>query len=191
MNKSFLREKYKQKRQELSKEELENFSVLIKNRITSSFKFEGKLVSIFLPIKRLNEINTYPLIEALKVIEGTKVCTPVSDFQTLTLKHILFDENSVVKNNKWGIPEPQNGVEVDVKGIDVVFVPLLAVDVYGDRVGYGKGFYDRFLSSCSSKTIFIGLHFFGLEKEIIDTNPMDIKLHYVATPNKLIKCERK
>ncbi|MEX1192336.1 MAG: 5-formyltetrahydrofolate cyclo-ligase [Brumimicrobium sp.] len=188
MKKSFLREKYKLKRQELLEGELETCSLKIANNAISSFNFNNKLISIFLPIKRFKEIDTYPLISKLKA-SGAQVCTPVSDFNNLALKHIIFDNNSDVQINKWGIPEPQNGREVLPESIDFVFVPLLAVDVFGNRVGYGKGFYDRFLSICPRKTVFIGLHLFDIEKIIEDANSTDIKMHYIITPDKVFKSE--
>jgi 5-formyltetrahydrofolate cyclo-ligase len=67
----------------------------------------------------------------------------------------------------------------------VVFVPLLAFDKQGNRVGYGKGFYDRFLANCKPETIKIGLSFFEVENEIADVFNNDIELDYCVTPNKI------
>ena len=66
--------------------------------------------------------------------------------------------------------------------IDVVFVPLLAFDKLGHRVGYGKGFYDKFLRGCRPKIIKIGLSFFEIEKPIEDTHLNDVNLDYCVTP---------
>ena len=71
-----------------------------------------------------------------------------------------MNEDVILKENKYGIPEPINGIQINSDIIDVVFVPLLAYDSKGNRVGYGKGFYDRFLENLGSKTIKIGLSFF-------------------------------
>jgi len=66
----------------------------------------------------------------------------------------------------------------------VVFVPLLAFDKSGNRVGYGKGFYDNFLAKCNPETLKIGLSFFEIEEEILDINPKDIRLNLCITPQK-------
>ncbi|MDP2160837.1 MAG: 5-formyltetrahydrofolate cyclo-ligase, partial [Flavobacterium sp.] len=87
----------------------------------------------------------------------------------------------IIKND-YGIPEPVDGLEVPVAKIDVVFVPLLAYDKNGHRVGYGKGFYDRFLSECKPTTIKIGLSFFEPEDLIEDVFESDIQLNYCITP---------
>jgi 5-formyltetrahydrofolate cyclo-ligase len=66
----------------------------------------------------------------------------------------------------------------------VVFVPLLAFDTLGNRVGYGKGFYDQFLSECQPETIKIGLSFFEAENTITDVFEKDVRLDFCITPKK-------
>ena len=87
-----------------------------------------------------------------------------------------------LKKNEYHIPEPVDGLEVPVSKIDVVFVPLLAFDLQGHRVGYGKGFYDRFLSSCKNEVIKIGVSFFDPEEKINDDFDNDITLNHCVTP---------
>ena len=77
------------------------------------------------------------------------------------LKHFLLTDNTLIKKNKWNVPEPVDGFEIDANKIDVVFIPLLAFDDQGHRVGYGKGYYDAFLASCKPDVIKVGLSFFG------------------------------
>ncbi|MFZ0597958.1 MAG: 5-formyltetrahydrofolate cyclo-ligase, partial [Flavobacterium sp.] len=71
--------------------------------------------------------------------------------------------------------------------IEVVFVPLLAFDNVGNRVGYGKGFYDKFLAQCKPRTIKIGLSFFEAENQIDDVFESDVKLDYCVTPEKIFR----
>ena len=73
----------------------------------------------------------------------------------------------------------------DPKMIEVVFIPLLCFDLKGNRVGYGSGFYDRFLKECNSNTLKIGLSFFKPENIIEDTNSFDVKLDICITPQKV------
>ena len=89
------------------------------------------------------------------------------------------------KLNSWNIPEPENGIAISTEQIEVVFIPLLAFDLRGNRVGYGKGFYDDFLNNCSKDTLKIGLSFFEAEANIADVEPHDIPLDYCVTPTKI------
>jgi 5-formyltetrahydrofolate cyclo-ligase len=99
------------------------------------------------------------------------------------MSHILLTDSTTIKKNKWHIPEPVNGITITPEQIDVVFVPLLAFDEQGHRVGYGKGFYDKFLAMCKPETLKIGLSFFESEKKITDVYQGDIILDYCVTPN--------
>ena len=105
-----------------------------------------------------------------------------SNFKNNTLTHYYLQENTIVQLNKYGIPEPVNATEVSEKELDLIFVPLLISDQKNYRVGYGKGFYDRFLSNCKKEAKFIGLNFFAPIKKIEDINPFDIFLHQVIYP---------
>ena len=108
-----------------------------------------------------------------------------SDFETQTMSHVLLQDNTVLKLNSWSILEPENGIQISDEQIEVVFIPLVAFDKKGNRVGYGKGFYDGFLKKCSKNTIKIGLSFFDAEILIDDIEPHDIPLNFCVTPNKI------
>jgi 5-formyltetrahydrofolate cyclo-ligase len=109
-----------------------------------------------------------------------------SDFATFEMTHYLLTDNTKFKKNNYNIAEPIDGIEVPVSKIEVVFVPLLAYDEKGNRVGYGKGFYDNFLSKCNPEIIKIGLSFFEPEATIEDISVTDIKLDFCITPNRII-----
>ena len=96
--------------------------------------------------------------------------------------HFLLTDNTKIKKNRYNIPEPIDGIVISNDKIDVVFIPLLGFDKAGNRVGYGKGFYDRFLADCKPETIKIGLSFFEAEDKITDIYENDIKLDYCVTP---------
>lgn len=180
MTKSELRSLFKQKRLELSASELEHLSERICRLLFSHFQLEGKVCSLFLPIERQKEINTYLILEK-GISIGTQILLPRCE-NNFKLKHILFEHHRQLKTNVLGIPEPQNGKQIPTKKIDVVFVPLLAIDKQGHRVGYGKGYYDRFLKKCRPDCIFIGLHLFEEFPVISDLEKTDIPLHYCITP---------
>jgi 5-formyltetrahydrofolate cyclo-ligase len=186
MTKQELREHYKEKRRELSPGEHSSFSNSIVERALSSFQMEEKIVSLFLPIERQKEINTYSLWEKITGF-GSQVAVPVMNAQKGDLKHILLLNHNQLTVNEYGVPEPQTGKVIAAHKIDVVFVPLLCFDEKGHRVGYGGGYYDRFLKKCNHQCKFIGLSVFPPVAKIDDIANTDIKLHAVVTPEKVYR----
>jgi len=108
-----------------------------------------------------------------------------SDFETREMTHFLLTDNTRIVVNLYGIPEPSGGIEIAPEKIDVVFVPLLCFDETGNRVGYGKGFYDKFLASCRQETLKIGLSFFEAVEPWEDVFESDVKLDFCVTPDKV------
>ena len=181
MTKTELRKIYKQKRQVLSTKDITELSELIFDNFKSNFNFEGKAISIFLPIDRFKEINTWELINNY----SESYYLPVVKQNSLV--HVKFESLTQLKLTDWGILEPQFGEQVNPELLDVVLIPLLAYDTNGNRVGYGKGFYDGFLKDCHPNCLFIGLSYFEPESDDIETIPTDIRLHYCITPNTIHK----
>ena len=184
MNKKELRLKYKSLRKSLKTEEIEAFSISVANQLLKIPIWNKTYFHIFLPIEALNELNTEYILHILSG-KDKEIVVSKSNFDTTTMKHFLLTDNTKIIKNEFNIPEPVDGLEVPVFKIEVVFVPLLAFDEIGNRVGYGKGFYDKFLAECNSETVKIGLSFFEAEFEITDVNANDIRLDYCVTPNKV------
>lgn len=184
MNKKELREKYKSKRQALNQIQIEEMSLAIANNVLKLDIWDAIYFHVFLPIETSNEINTEFILHILQG-KDKEIVISKSDFETLEMTHYLMTDNTKIKNNKYNIPEPIDGIEVPVSKIDVVFVPLLAFDKIGNRVGYGKGFYDKFLVQCKPETIKIGLSFFDSEQNVADIFESDVKLNFCATPHNL------
>lgn len=187
MDKSALRKIYKKKRKELTSDEREEASIKIALNLAEKWNFKQSTISCFLPIQRLNEVNTATLIQKLGV--ENNLCAPVADFSSTTMIHRLIDDATLLKHNDWSIPEPVNGVMVSPEALDVVIVPLLISDQKGYRVGYGKGFYDRFLSQCKKTCLFVGINYFEPISEITGTHKNDIALHFTVTPCSIIEHE--
>ena len=181
-NKKELRIKYKKLRQNLSNQEIEDMSLLITNSLLELPIWDKTYFHIFLTITEQKEIDT-ELILHLLAGKDKEIVISKSDFETREMTHFLLTDNTKIKKNEYNIPEPVDGIEVPSKKIDVVFVPLLAYDKKGNRVGYGKGFYDKFLSECKPDVIKIGLSFFEPEELIADIFEGDIKLDYCVSPN--------
>ena len=180
MNKAQLRQTYKTRREQLSSSEIEDLSLQLANQALKLPIWEKTYYHIFLPIESKKEVNTEYLMHILQGKDKSIVVSK-SDFKTNQLSHFLLQENTVIKDSNFGIPEPVDGIEIPEQQLDVIFIPLLAYDEKGNRIGYGKGFYDRFLARCNSETIFVGLSFFPPEK-IILSEETDIPLHYCVTP---------
>ena len=184
MIKSELRHLYKKRRQQLSTERIDEQSLAIANQLLQLDIWNHSFYHIFLSITEHKEIDTDYILNIL-LGKDKNIIISKSDFNTLRMTHFLLTDNTVIKKNEWNIPEPVDGIEIASNKIDVVFVPLLAFDKQGNRVGYGKGFYDKFLSECKPKTIKIGLSFFEAEENIDDVFETDIKLDYCVTPNNI------
>ncbi|KAA5534078.1 5-formyltetrahydrofolate cyclo-ligase [Paenimyroides baculatum] len=186
MTKKELRKKYKELRNDLSFDAIEDLSLQIANQALKLLIWNFENYHIFLSIHEHKEVQTDYLLHILNG-KDKNVIVSKSDFKTRTMNHILLTDNVTIKKNEWNIPEPQNGFSVADNQIDVVFVPLLAYDVFGNRVGYGKGFYDLFLSKCKPDVVKIGLSFFNPEKLIEDVFLEDVRLDYCITPDTIVK----
>jgi len=162
MTKKELREKYKLKRQTLSLSQLDDLSLSIANNVLKLPIWEFSFYHTFLSITAQKEVNTDFILNILAG-KDKNIVVSKSDFKTLEMTHVLLTDNTKLKINAQHIPEPVDGIEIADGKIEVVFVPLLAFDSTGHRIGYGKGFYDRFLKKCNKKTIKIGLSFFEAE----------------------------
>ena len=184
MNKTELRQKYKALRNSLSENEIEEMSLAVANKILTLPIWEKTYFHIFLPITEHHEVNTEFILHLLSG-KDKEIIISKSDFDTKKMTHFLLTDNTKIKKNKYNIPEPVDGIIVPSNKIDVVFVPLLAFDKKGHRVGYGKGFYDKFLSECKPDVIKIGLSYFEPEELITDVFEGDVKLDYCVTPNSI------
>jgi 5-formyltetrahydrofolate cyclo-ligase len=181
MNKKDLRKKYKELRQHLSEDEIEDKSLAIANRLLQMDIWDKTYFHLFLTIEEQKEVDTEFILQILAG-KDKEIVVSKSNFETLEMTNYLLTDNTNFQKNEYNIYEPVDGIEVPSAKIDVVFIPLLAYDKFGNRVGYGKGFYDNFLSKCREDVIKIGLSFFESEEEIEDVSTSDIRLDYCVTP---------
>ena len=184
MKKSEIRKKYKQLRSSLTTDDIESLSLEIANELLQVPIWHHSYYHIFLSIIELKEINTEYILNILSGKDKNIVISK-SDFSTHSMSHFLLTDNTILKKNEWNIPEPVDGVPIASDLIEIIFIPLLAFDKKGNRVGYGKGFYDKFLMNCNDDALKIGLSFFEAEELIEDTREDDVKLDYCVTPTRL------
>lgn len=184
MIKKELRTNYKTKRAALTTTQIDNWSMQIANQLLSLPIWEQSYYHLFLTIEEQKEIQTEYILHILHAKDKDVVISK-SDFNTYEMTHFLLTDNTKIKKNSYNIPEPIDGIEVPNTKLNVVFIPLLAFDKNGNRVGYGKGFYDRMLTKCSVDTIKVGLSFFEASELILDISDDDITLDYCVTPEKV------
>lgn len=185
MLKHELRIKYKNLREEMITSAISDYSIILANHVLQIPIWDFFYFHIFLSIEENKEIDTLPIITLLQGKDKNVVIPKVRGKNSM--ENYLLTDNTVFKKNKWHIPEPVDGIKIPENQIDVVFVPLLAFDIKGNRVGYGKGYYDTFLLKCRPETIKIGLSFFEAEDSISNIHENDVKLDYCVTPKKVYK----
>ena len=176
------REKYKNLRKQLQESEILDMSVEIANNLLKFNIWELKIFHLFMSIDENKEVDTKPIFDLL-IGKGKEIIIPKINTKTNTLDSYIFDEKTEFKISNLRIPEPINGIVFNGK-IDVAILPLLAYDLDGNRVGYGKGFYDKFIYNLKSKPLKVGISFFLPEKSL-EFNNYDINLDYCVTPNKI------
>ena len=187
MTKVELRKVFLQKRLSLSEAESHKLSRQICEQFF--FNFDVSFISVihlYLPIEKNKEPDTWLILDRIRrEFPNIRISVPrVRDNQ---LENIFFEGLHQLEENSWGIPEPKQGVPTPTEKIDLVIIPLLSFDKMGQRVGYGKGFYDRFLKECRPDCKKVGLSFFEPVERISDSDENDIALTHCITPDRLYK----
>lgn len=192
MNKDQLRIEYRNKRKNLNIEEKTSLDQLIFDNLKQLDWSSYKYVHVYLPLAKFNEPDTLHFIKWIKeYFPQINLVVSKSNFANGEMLNYKLENNSVLVENKWGIVEPQNGVLIVEQLIDLVLVPLLIMDKQGNRVGYGKGFYDRFLRKCRDDIKTIGISYFEPIEAISDVNEWDIPLTNCITPKAIYSFKKK
>ena len=187
MDKAILRKLFLEKRQKLTRSEYWILTDALMDQVKLFNWSDYSMVHVFMPISKKNEVDTFSILNYFKEnFPDLKIVVPRTDFKNLLMENVLYDhEYTILGRNKFDIPEPIHGKIIPADEIDLVFVPLLAFDMKGNRAGYGKGFYDRFLMTCKPDVKKIGLSYFDPVEEIDDLNEFDIKMDSCICPNKI------
>jgi 5-formyltetrahydrofolate cyclo-ligase len=143
------------------------------------------LIHTFLPIAKKKEPDTWMIVDRIRrEFPHIQISVPRVNNQTGLLENFTFEGLPQIKENPWGIPEPSYGTETSIEKIDMVLVPLLIFDKSGHRVGYGKGYYDRFLERCREDCKKTGISIFPPVDIISDVGIQDKKLDVAITPDR-------
>lgn len=186
MNKAELRVIYKKKRKTLTLHQMDKWNdLLLINFQKIPLPFIN-CVHTFLPSLKLVETDTHAIVRYLKFLNPEMlVAVPKINFSENTMQNFRINDHTKLIENSYGIEEPDGGGLVTPEEIDLILIPLLAFDSKGFRVGYGKGFYDHFLSACRPDVIKIGLSFFEPVETIADLNVYDVAMDYCVTPQQV------
>ncbi len=187
MTKAELRQVFLAQRQALSDAEVMTRSKALCERLFVSFDFAfQKIVHTFLPIERQREPDTWLAIDRWRrEFPQVRIVLPKMQPDG-ALVHVEFEGLHQLKKNTWGIPEPVHGTELSPAKLDLVLVPLLVADRYGNRLGYGKGYYDRFLAEVNPTCKKVGYSLLHLYEEELPREAWDVQLTHVITPSEVL-----
>jgi 5-formyltetrahydrofolate cyclo-ligase len=186
MLKKDARQLYREKRMALSDQERVKLDDLMLIQFQSAgLPFIESLLTYW-PIEENNEPDTHLFTEFLRFRNPElKVCYPQSDFAAGYMQAALTDIDTPFTKTVLNILEPDSNEILLPEEIDLVFVPLLAFDKKGYRVGYGKGFYDKWLAGCREDCIKVGFSYFEPVESLEGRHDFDVPLNLCITPHNL------
>lgn len=186
MFKKEIRQLYRQKRTELSEKDIVKLDDLLLIRFQSvNLPFLHAVLSYW-PIVENHEPDTHLITGFLRFRNPEiRIAYPVADFSDTTLTAVAVDIDTTFAKKELNIYEPQSGEVMTPESFDLVIVPLLAFDRRGYRVGYGKGFYDKYLAGCRNDCIKLGISYFEPVAEIRDCDGFDVPLNLCITPQSM------
>ena len=191
MLKKEARAQHLQLREQVKRPDVERKSEQIAHRFLKQFGTRlaapGTLLHVFLCMPTRKEINTNYLIEAARTqLPQLQLATSyITNFDQAQMQTTRLQPESDLIGNHWGVPEPIEIWPVEATAVDVLVVPLLAYDTQGYRVGYGKGFYDRFLATCRPDALRVGVSLFAPTPPLEDLHANDLPLHHCVTPDRV------
>ncbi|MFN3134491.1 MAG: 5-formyltetrahydrofolate cyclo-ligase [Candidatus Kryptonium sp.] len=186
MDKKLIREKVLSIRNSLSPEEVKGRSRLIfQNLKTLPIFNTAKIIHTYVSSKK-NEVETIEIINYLFSV-GKRVVVPVIDKDRKVILHSELKSISELKKSTFGILEPEQIKEVSLSEIDLVLVPAIAVDRSGNRVGFGGGYYDKFLSQINCPKVALVYDFQVVDK--IEVSPNDVPVDFIVTETEIINCK--
>lgn len=185
MNKQALRKQALDARTALPEADFQKRSQQIANHFFDSIDLSAiKVLHTYLPVISKKEPDTWQIINRIKSINPA-IRISIPKISGDLVKNYFLEGADQLEINKFGISEPAFGEETNDEAIDIVLVPLLAADIKGNRIGYGKGYYDRFLSACRKDCVKIGLSLFD-PIDHIPAEAHDIPLDKLITPQGII-----
>lgn len=169
MDKKLLRKEMMNKRNSILEEEKKERDICILNKLLKTSEYKNSKV-IFIYIGYSSEINTSNFIK--KFLKDNKVvCVPRTNYEGKYMEAVVINSLENLSKDKYGILEPDKDLNpIDIDNIDLVILPGLAFDNKGGRLGYGGGYYDKYLSNMSDDVVKIALCY---DFQVVDNVPME------------------
>ncbi len=179
-----IREHVKAVRNELSSDAVTRMSSAIRERLAPLL---DRYTTIMVYAAKAPEVETQELIASL-LAGGKRVVVPIIERETCSLRLSYINELSVLAPGTFNVPEPLgHEIPADPADVEVVVIPMLAFDRQGNRLGYGAGYYDRFLERCPHP-VRIGIAYSCQEVDRLPFEPDDIAMEYIVTEKGIITC---
>lgn len=185
--KKIIRKEAIEKRDSIPAAERKKKDRLIKKNFLDLLEFE-KAKTLLFYVSFKSEVDTISMIEeSLQV--NKKIIVPKVNRETHQLRLYEIKDLKELSPGFMGIPEPDlpdNRIR-DIKDVELVIIPGIAFDFYGNRLGYGAGYYDLLLSNMKKKIPFVALAY---EEQLIDTIPSerhDVKVDIVVTDKRVLR----
>jgi 5-formyltetrahydrofolate cyclo-ligase len=182
MNKKELRKLFLEKRKSLTEAECAQFNLQIYAHFFAAIDLSfTRVLHCYLPLAENHEPDTWALLDRIRR-EFPHIRVSLPRVNGDDLENFYYEGLQQLQTSSWGIQEPKQGVPTPPEKIDLVIVPLLAIDKLGHRVGYGRGYYDRLLTQTRPDCVTVGLSFFPPVDLIEDAGEKDVPLSYCVTP---------
>ena len=184
--KSDIRSRLLEMREQLGKGEVRQAGEAVTQRLTrTDFYQRANCLSCYVSVK--NEVNTHTLIR-LAIDDGKRVAVPVLTSQKGQMIHREVDSLENLEPNPLGLLEPPEGAGAHVlpEAFDLIVVPVVAFDRRGYRIGFGGGYYDRFLARCSALKVGLAYDFQCLDE--VPSGPHDQRLDRILTETVTYTC---
>jgi 5-formyltetrahydrofolate cyclo-ligase len=185
MLKKQARKIYNKKRQEISyTDRLKWDDLILINFQTIDLPFLDTVFS-FYPMEARNEVNVFIITDYLHFRNPSlQICYPKMHIDKPDMQAIACAADTIFEANAINILEPVATEIIPPEEIDLVLVPMLVCDVAGNRTGYGKGYYDRYLSRCRKDCIKVGVSYFEPIDAVEDADEYDVPLNFCITPQR-------
>ena len=191
MTKFELRQEYLAKRQAMQPADISNANALITLNLRKLLIDKTiNIIHTFLPQRNATEVDTWEIVSLIReAFPSMQIAAPYIIPGTREMLHYFLQPETTLIENRWRIPEPDpvHAQIIEVNRLDAVLIPLLAFANNGFRVGYGGGYYDRFLSQCKPETLKVGLSFFPPVQQIDDLDQHDVPMDVCITPYNIYK----
>lgn len=186
MPKRTLRQQVLARRRSLGREEWHRMSRQAQCNLLALEEYrEAECIALYSPVH--HETDTAMLLEAAAA-EGKLILYPVVCGETMVLRRVKGI--SCLTRGCFGILEPgSEGPDHDADEPDLILVPGVIFDLNGHRVGYGKGYYDRFLHHPGRRAHLVGFcHDFQLMDEPLPAERHDIRMEMIVTDQRIVRC---